>query len=116
MIKIGLVGPCTAGKSTLALKLRPHNFNIRQIAQEHSYVPYMWQRVCNPDILIFLDVSFPVSVKRKRLNWNETEFLEQQKRLAHAREHAHLIIDTDPLDPEQVMNLVLEFIQKINPD
>jgi hypothetical protein len=109
-IKIGLVGPCTAGKTTLAAKLIPLGYNIRQIAQEHSYVPYMWKRITNPDLLIFLNVSFNVSQKRKNLNWNESEYNEQQKRLNHARSNAHLYIDTDPLTPDQVMETVLEFL------
>jgi len=31
------------------------------IAQEHSYVPYMWKRITNPDLLIYLNASFEVS-------------------------------------------------------
>jgi len=116
LLKIGIVGPCTAGKSTLTLKLKPFGYNIRQIAQEHSYVPSMWLRISNPDILIFLDVSFDVSLKRKNLNWNESDFNKQLERLNHARENAHLIINTDPLTPDQVFALVMDFLQNDIPD
>ena len=72
----------------------------------------MWQRISNPDILIFLDVSFGVSQQRKRLNWDEPDFTEQQNRLIHARQNAHLVIDTDLLTPFEVRDIVLDFLQK----
>lgn len=111
-IKVGLVGPCAAGKSTLAGKLKPLGLNIRQIAQEHSYVPNMWAKISKPDLLIFLDVSFAVSQERKTLNWNHTEFEEQQRRLQHAREHANLYIHTDDLTPDEVKNAVVDFLKR----
>ncbi len=49
--------------------------NARPISQEHSYVPYMWQRITNPDVLIYLDVSFENAQKRRWLNWNLDEYL-----------------------------------------
>ena len=55
---IGVVGPCAAGKTTLVAALREMGYNVRHIAQEHSYVPYMWQRLAKPDLLIYLDVSY----------------------------------------------------------
>lgn len=115
-MKIGLVGPCAAGKTTLANRLAPYGYIVRQIAQEHSYVPRMWQRIGKPDVLIFLDVSYEVSLSRKKLNWDYGEYLEQQERLRHARQHADLIINTDPLTPEQVFNLTLEFLKSLPPD
>ncbi len=55
---IGVVGPCGAGKSSLVAGLKAEGFLVRHIAQEHSYVPDMWKRLSNPDILIYLDVSY----------------------------------------------------------
>jgi deoxyadenosine/deoxycytidine kinase len=108
---IGVVGPCTAGKSTLIRALQgKYKVALRHKAQEHSYVQSMWQRINPPDWLIFLDVSYPVSIQRKNLNWTEAEFQEQQRRLAHAREHANLYLMTDDLTPTQVVELVSEFL------
>jgi deoxyadenosine/deoxycytidine kinase len=109
---IGIVGPCTAGKSTLIRNLTSYGIKPRHIAQEHSYVTTMWQRLTNPDVLIFLDVSFPVSLERKKLNWSEAEYLEQQQRLSHAREHTDLYIDTDRLSEAEVAETVVVFIRK----
>jgi cytidylate kinase len=110
-ILIGVVGVCGSGKSTLAAGLRRHGVAIRHIAQEHSYVPYMWQRITNPDLLIFLDASYPVTMRRRWLNWLPEEYQEQQHRLRHAREHANFYLDTDPLSPEEVLERVVAFLR-----
>jgi ATPase subunit of ABC transporter with duplicated ATPase domains len=112
--KIGVVGPCTSGKTTLIRNLRDiDQITLRHIAQEHSYVPTMWQKITNPDWLIFLDVSFPVSMKRKRLNWNQDEYQEQQRRLAHARANADFYLMTDSLTAEEVAAAVKEFLNGV---
>ncbi len=108
---IGVVGPCAAGKSTIVAKLRELGYQARHIAQEHSYVPAMWQRITNPDVLIFLDASYPVTILRRNLNWSETEYKQQIYRLAHARQHAHLYINTDNLSISQVFERVLDFLK-----
>lgn len=108
---IGVVGPCGSGKSTLIAGLEKYGFRCRHIAQEHSYVQAMWQIISKPDILIYLGASFPVSTQRRKLNWQEKDYQEQLRRLGHAREHAHLIVNTDDLTPEQVLQHALDFIQ-----
>ncbi|MFZ5821205.1 MAG: hypothetical protein ACOYYJ_15020 [Chloroflexota bacterium] len=108
---IGVVGPCGAGKSTLTNALDALGYRTRHIAQEHSYVKDMWKRLTNPDLLIFLQASYPVTCQRRNLDWTEADYLEQQRRLAHARQHADLFIDTDPLDPDQVLAQALAFLQ-----
>lgn len=107
---IGVVGPCTAGKSTLITRLKAAGYACRHIAQEHSYVPDMWLRLTNPDILVYLHVSYAVSLRRKRMNWTEKEYEVQLDRLRHARQHAHILIDTDPLTPEQVFERVVQYL------
>ena len=87
----------------------------RHIAQEHSYVQSMWQKIAHPDILVFLDASFPVSTTRRKLTWQKTDHDEQLRRLDHARQHASLVIDTDHLSPEQVLQKTLEHLKEIEP-
>jgi deoxyadenosine/deoxycytidine kinase len=103
---IGVVGPCAAGKSTLVSRLLKQGYYARNIAQEHSYVPDMWKRLTKPDLLIYLDVSYFNSVKRRALNWTSSEYEEQIHRLRHARQHSDLIVDTNPLDEEEVFQVV----------
>jgi deoxyadenosine/deoxycytidine kinase len=107
---VGVVGPCGSGKTTLIAGLKSRNIRTRHIAQEHSYVPYMWQHLADPDFLIFLDASYPETIRRRQLNWTLDEYEEQNRRLSHAREHAHLIINTDPLSPGEVIQHVVDFL------
>ena len=109
---IGLVGVCGAGKTTLTKGLKPYGFNVRQIAQEHSYVPNMWQRLVDPDVLVFLEASYTTTLKRKPFQWKEKEYQEQLHRLRHAREHADLLINTDDLTPEEVLTAILNYLDK----
>ncbi len=111
---IGLVGPCSAGKSTLIGRLNGLGYTCRHIAQEHSYVPDMWQRLVNPIVLIYLDVSYAVSMNRRPLNLNRAEFDEQKNRLKHAFQNADLSIQTDKLTSDEVQNLVVKFLKKHN--
>jgi len=109
-IRVGIVGPCASGKTTLTTGLKGWGYEARPIAQEHSYVPYMWQRLTNPDILIYLSVSYPLTIERRRLDWTSKEYNEQLHRLRHAREHADLCIDTDHLTPQEVLDQALSFL------
>ena len=106
---IGVVGPCASGKSTLVADLKSRNINARHIAQEHSYVKDMWKQIGNPDLLIYLDVSFAVSMTRTGTTWARVIFDKQVVRLKHAREHADIYIQTDNLTTEQVLNQVLAY-------
>ncbi len=109
--KIGVVGPCAAGKSTLIAGLQARGYQARHIAQEHSYVRDMWKRITNPDVLIFLDVSNPVSCQRRKMDWSEAEYQVEQARLQHARQAADFYLATDRLQPEEVLASVLEFLE-----
>lgn len=114
-----MVGPCAAGKSTLIKLLQQTHgaetdrLDLRHIAQEHSYVPTMWEKISHPDWLLFLDASYQATVERRQLNWTVEEYQEQQRRLAHAREHAHFYLMTDGLSPEQVADRVIQFLASI---
>ncbi len=108
---IGVVGVCGSGKTELARRLRARGYVVRHIAQEHSYAPKMWQRRGRPDALIYLHVSFPITMQRKSFHWNESEYQEQLRRLADARQHADLTINTDHLTPEEVAAAALDFIE-----
>lgn len=107
---IGVVGPCSSGKTTLLARLAELGLEARHIAQEHSYVPDMWKKIVAPDILLFLDVSYRVSMQRRKLDMTEEEFNRLNERLLHAREHADLYINTDELSIEEVFHRVVEFL------
>lgn len=107
---IGVVGPCGAGKSSLVSGLKAYGIKVRHIAQEHSYVPDMWKRLTNPDILIYLDVSYENTIVRRKLDWTTEEYAEQLRRLSHARQHASLYLDTNSMTVQEVFDTALAFI------
>lgn len=111
---VGVVGLCGSGKSTLIAGLEKHGFACRHIAQEHSYVQAMWQIISKPDVLIYLHSSFLVSTLRRNLNWQLKDYDEQLRRLSHAREHAGIIIETDNVTPEQVLQEALSYLKQIS--
>ena len=111
---IGVVGPCGSGKSTLIAGLEAHGYRCRHIAQEHSYVKHMWQVITKPDILIYLQSSFEISTARRKLNWLRSDYEEQLARLSHALEHAHLIIETNTLTANEVLERVFDYLNSIH--
>jgi cytidylate kinase len=113
---IGVVGPCASGKSTLIAGLERLGYRTRHIAQEHSYVKDMWQRLTNPDVLVFLDASYPTTCTRRKLDWTEADWQEQQHRLRHARENADLYLDTDKLSAAEVMEAVVKWVERKKPN
>jgi shikimate kinase len=113
---IGVVGVCASGKSTLIKALSAQGYRCRHIAQEHSYVKDMWRRLTNPDILIYLEVSYEKTLERKSLNWTRPEYEVQVQRLHHARENADIHIQTDPLTPSELLATALAEIKRLLPE
>lgn len=105
------MGVCAAGKTTLINELQQQGFHCRHIAQEHSYVPDMWQRLTKPDLLLYLTVSYEKTLERRNLNWTFEEYQVQLDRLKHARTHADIIIDTETLGIDEVVSFA---VKKIN--
>jgi deoxyadenosine/deoxycytidine kinase len=110
--RIGIVGPCACGKTTLLQGLAKHGYQAKHIVQEHSYVPGMWQIISKPDLLIFLDVSYEESMRRRFMNWTPGEYEQELVRLRHARENADFYINTDNLAPQEILDQVLDFLKK----
>jgi deoxyadenosine/deoxycytidine kinase len=111
---IGIVGVCASGKSTLTNKLKVAGYDCRHIAQEHSYVADMWERLVDPDVLIFLDASYQTTIRRKRLNWTIEEYQVQLHRLRHALNNASIIVPTDDFSSDEVFEFVTDQINLIN--
>jgi thymidylate kinase len=112
-LRVAVVGPCSAGKSTLIPLLAAAGHEARQPAQEHSFVPDMWQRITKPDILIYLDVSYRVArLRRPYIDGGPQRLAEQHLRLAHARRHCDFYLDTSDATPGEVHQAVLSYIQE----
>lgn len=111
---IAVVGPCASGKSTLLEALRAAGYDARHPAQEHSFVKDMWKRLVDPDLLIYLDVDYAASRRRRPTqDPGEDGLAEQRRRLAHARAHADLYLDTSVMTAEDVQTTVLRWLEEI---
>lgn len=111
-IRVAVVGPCVSGKSELVGALRSAGYEARHVVQEHSYVPTMWQQMARPDLLIYLDVDYPTAkARRPRIQWGPERLTDQEQRLAHARQHCDLYLDTSSLTLEEVREEALSLLQ-----
>ncbi|MCB9136130.1 MAG: hypothetical protein H6636_11930 [Anaerolineales bacterium] len=95
----------------LRSKLEAEGYRVKHIAQEHSFVQDMWKRITNPDILIFLDVSYPTTLVRRKWDFPEADYQEQLRRLRHARQHADIYINTDSLTPDEILAEVVAYLK-----
>jgi len=112
-LRIAVVGPCSAGKSTLTSALREAGYEARHPAQEHSFVPDMWQRMTKPDILIYLDVDYAGARERRpHIDGGPQRLAEQTRRLAHARMMCDFYLDTSGKNALEVREAVLDYLQK----
>ncbi len=111
---IAVVGVCAAGKTTLARALREQGYDARPVLQEHSYVPTMWRRITNPDILIYLAADL-MTIRWRRRDPEFPVWLWEQEldRLRDARAHAHIVIETDSLTPAEVLAQTLVALDAI---
>lgn len=108
-----VVGPCAAGKSTLAKNLRALGFRARPIAQEHSGITHLWRKN-NAKVMIYLDVDLPNVHRRGRPNFPAWIHETQKQRLTEARQAADLYLDTVNLAIPDVLAATLAFLAQHN--
>ena len=112
-LRVAVVGACASGKSTLVTALKAAGYEARHVAQEHSFVPEMWQLISRPDVLIYLDVAYETIQSRRSLaQFQPADLAEQNRRLEHAREHCDLYLNTNDLKRDQVQDRCLSFLNK----
>ncbi len=110
---VKIAGVSAAGKSTLVAGLRELGYNARPVAQEHSQVQDMWQRIRPPRWLIFLDADLAAQGERRPdVSWDEPWRRTELKRLGHARNSADLVIDTSSLSAERVLRQAVDFLRE----
>jgi GTPase SAR1 family protein len=103
---IAVVGPCASGKTTLVEALRAMGFEgAYSVPQEHSVAPMLW-RVKNPDVLVFLDVSYSAIRRRRPVSWGPDRLELQQNRLSGARSQCDVYLDTSDLTRQEMIDSV----------
>lgn len=110
-MRVVLVGICGSGKTTLAQGLRELGYEVKECGQEHSEVPYMWQVLSRPDVLIYLDANEDVTYRRGERHYVPGFVEEERRRLAHARAHCDLYLMTDDLSATEVLERVAAFLE-----
>lgn len=112
--RVTVVGVCAAGKTALVEGLRVRGYDARHCIQEHSHVADMWQRISQPEVLVYLDVSLEVIRQRRPDDDFDEEYIrEQRHRLAHARQHCQIYVSTDALSIEGVLSRVVAGLSKL---
>lgn len=110
---IKVVGMSGAGKSTLVGRLRSAGYDARAVSQEHSAIPDLWRRFDPPWVLIFLTLDLDTQKRRRAdVTWTPDYFRTEEARLASARSHADLRIDTSQLAAAEVYTIVESYLQR----
>lgn len=110
---IKVVGISGGGKSSLVRLLRASGYDARPVSQEHSHVPDLWQQFGSTAYLIYLNATLEDQrTRRPDVTWTAAAHQEESRRLAHAREHADLRIDTSGLTPEGVYNIAHTYLTR----
>jgi cytidylate kinase len=108
--RIAVVGSCASGKSSVVARLREHGLDAWAVAQEHSGIQALWRRL-EPNTLVFLDTTLAtVRARRNDDNWPAWIFAVQQERLAGARANADVIVATDELSLDEVVETILRHV------
>jgi hypothetical protein len=108
---IKVVGISAAGKSTLVASLRAAGYDARPVSQEHANVADLWRHFETPRALIYLDVTLEGQrARRTDVTWSEEARDSEVRKLAHARTHADLVINTTALSPAIVLTIVTAWL------
>lgn len=111
MKDVVVVGPCGAGKTTLAAALRHEGYAVRAVAQEHSIIRELWRHGGEVAALIFLDAAPQAISVRRGHDFPLWLYREQIERLKSAREHATMVLDTTELSAAEVRAAVIGHLQ-----
>ena len=109
--RIVVIGPCAAGKTTLATRLRELGYDARVSGQEHSEIVNLWARL-EPHVLIGLRIGLETLRGRRSATWSDRIYARQLERLRPGYEHADLVIDADANDEAAVLATVVSWLQR----
>ncbi len=109
-MRIAVVGVCASGKTTLVKGLKDAGYDAYNVAQEHSGIHNFWNKH-HPDILVMIDATLPAIKKRRLVYWDQERLDVQHKRLADAKVHANLFIQTDAYNADEVREQVIDYIE-----
>ncbi len=103
-----LVGVCAAGKTTAREGLGATGIPARSVAQEHSMIKHLY-RNGGPGRLVLLVASWETVHRRRQLAWNPDFYRTEWSRLEAARREADLILHTDNLSRQEVLDSIVRW-------
>lgn len=105
-MRVAVVGVCGSGKSTTVARLRALGIDAYGVAQEHSAVSDLWNHAA-PDVVVLLETSLESVRQRRGADWPAWIYGLQRERLANARAHSTMVIDTDRLTPDETVTRIV---------
>ncbi len=105
--RIVVVGVCGSGKTLLVEGLKELGYDARSVSQEHSLVPDLFTHP-GPDTVIYLEATDETVATRKQTGWEPKQLEDQRQRLKLAREKADILINTDGMKPEDLLQRAVE--------
>lgn len=103
--RIAVVGVCGSGKSTIVEHLRRRGYDAYVVSQEHSIIRDLWKHR-EPSALVFLEARLETVRARRNREWPRWIYELQQDRLADARTHATIRVETDAYSIDDTVDLI----------
>lgn len=114
-MRVAVLGTCASGKSTVVGELRRRGHDAYVVSQEHSIVRGLWHHA-NPDFVVLLEAEYGTICQRRGREWPRWLYDLQRERLAEAKKHADVIVDTSKESVEQTIADILSAMSSIGPD
>ena len=114
-LRVAVVGHCASGKTTIVAALRGRGYDAFAVAQEHSGVTWLWRHSA-PDVLLYLDVPLATVRQRRGEEWPQAVYDAQETRLAEARAHADLVLDTSQQGAAEAVAHAVSFLEHVQRD
>jgi adenylate kinase family enzyme len=111
-MKIAIVGGCGSGKSTIAAELQKLGYQVYVVGQEHSAIKSLWA-ARSPDVLIYLHVTLEAVHQRRSEDWPAWLYSTQQERLADARSHATISVNTAEMSIPETVDAIVTSLESL---
>ncbi len=110
-MRVAVVGTCGSGKTTIVQRLRALGYDAYAVGQEHSIIRDLWKHQ-RPDALVYLEAPLATIRARRGSDWPEWLYQVERDRLADARAHATVVVDTGALSVDEAVAEVIRGLER----